>query len=136
MKTVVLVTFLFAASALLHGAEVTNAPIKPPAPLTVAPVLAKPAEKQPLPAAASVKTNAAPTPSLYTEHDTMLEFQKASAKKGFAQSEYVMALRYLSGNGVPKDETQARQLLEAAAKQGHVKARQKLQELKHADKGT
>jgi len=137
MKAVFLLVLVSAGSALIHGAEVADSSIKS-APTTVL-ATAKLSDKQPAAAASPIKTNAPPPASAagsYTEHDTMLEFQKASAKKGFAQSQYIMALRYLSGNCVPKDTAQAQQLLEAAAKQGHGKAREKLQELKHADRGT
>jgi TPR repeat protein len=134
MKTALLLLLVSFPPILSHAAEVAATPVGSPS--ATGTTTAKPAEKPS--AAVAGKTNVAPaiTSGTYTEHDTFLEFQKSQAKKGFPQSQYIMALRYLSGNGVPKDEAKARELLAAAAKQGHVKSREKLLELKRIDKGT
>jgi len=136
MKTVLAPILACAVATLADGADAPasakkDAAIPPPGSLKVA------VQQAPSLSASSAKTNAAstaPSAGSYTEHDTLLEFQKASAKRGFAQAQYIMALRYLSGNGVAKDENQARDLLAAAARQGHVKAREKLKTLKHAER--
>jgi hypothetical protein len=70
----------------------------------------------------------------YNDRDALLTYQKEQAAKGNAQSQFVMANRYLTGTGVEKDEAKARELLEAASKSGNLKAREKLRELDQVKK--
>lgn len=58
-----------------------------------------------------------------------IEFQKKRAEQGSPSSQYDLALRYLTGDGVEKDEQAGRRWLETAAKAGHTPAIRKLQEL-------
>jgi TPR repeat protein len=51
----------------------------------------------------------------YDDTDPNLELQKQQAQKGFAPSQYSMGIRYLTGNGVPKDEEKGK----AFSKQQH-----------------
>lgn len=123
----------------------------PPAVVTVPQVIAMPyivgtnglvLQQLPLP---TVKTNQVAKrepserpPSIIEMHyetdDSLLEFQRANAAKGFPESQYVMGMRYLSGIGVPQDEGKARDYLQAAAARGNVRAKEKLRDLRQGDK--
>lgn len=69
-------------------------------------------------------------PKLTVAPDPQVEQQKASAEKGFAPAQYALGIRYLTGNGVEKNEAKAKQLIKAAADQGLEPAREKLRTLK------
>jgi TPR repeat protein len=56
-------------------------------------------------------------------------FEKQRAAEGSPTSQYDVAIRYLTGNGVEKDQQQARHYLEMAARQGYGPAVQKLKDL-------
>jgi TPR repeat protein len=56
----------------------------------------------------------------------------AAVENGDTRAEVALAMRYVVGNGVPQSCTQARVLLEAAAKRGSAEARQELNELPQA----
>lgn len=56
----------------------------------------------------------------------VLEFQKQRAAHGSPTSQYDLSLRYLEGNGVDKDESQARMWMQKAAEGGHMRAKQHL----------
>jgi hypothetical protein len=56
----------------------------------------------------------------------------AGVENGDTHAEVALAMRYVVGNGVPQSCTQARVLLEAAAKRGSTEARQELNELPQA----
>ncbi len=58
-----------------------------------------------------------------------IEFQMQRAKEGSASSQYDLGMRFLTGNGVDKNEETARKWLGDAAKQGHTAAVKKIQEL-------
>ena len=83
----------------------------------------KPAKTQ------TTSTNTAVIESHYNTTDQVLEFQRANAAKGNADSQYVMGMRYLSGIGVPRDRGLAREFLEKSAAQGNAKAREQLREI-------
>lgn len=70
------------------------------------------------------------TKASYDATDPNLESVKQQAQKGFAPSQYSLGVRYLTGNGLEKDEQKGRALLEASADQGYPKAKLKLKELK------
>jgi hypothetical protein len=72
----------------------------------------------------------------YETDDPLLAFQRANAAKGFPESQYVMGMRYLSGLGVPQDEGKAREYLQAAASRGNFRAKEKLRQLRQAEKQT
>lgn len=54
---------------------------------------------------------------------------RVRADAGDADAQYELALRYMIGKGVAKDEASGAKLLEQAAKQGHKKAAEKLKTL-------
>jgi len=62
-------------------------------------------------------------------------YQKA-AQHGHSGAELNLALLYEKGDGVPKDASRARALIEAAARQGLVPAQRKLAELQQGTKST
>lgn len=59
----------------------------------------------------------------------VVQFQIQQASNGLPSFQYGLALRYLTGDGVPKDEAQARRWLRAAADQGNEEAAAKLKAL-------
>lgn len=59
----------------------------------------------------------------------VLAFQQQRALAGSAQAQYDLAVRYLTGDGVEKSETEARKWLTLAAAQQHTQATSKLTEL-------
>jgi hypothetical protein len=61
--------------------------------------------------------------------DPILKFQQSNAQKKVPESMRAMGLRYLSGNGVPKDEAKGKELLQGAASKGDFAAKRKLREL-------
>jgi TPR repeat protein len=63
-----------------------------------------------------------------------LEFQKKRAAEGHASAQYELGLRYLSGDGVERNEAEGRKWLELAAKGNHTLAIRKLEELKPSSK--
>ncbi|MEW6160735.1 MAG: hypothetical protein AB1813_25170 [Verrucomicrobiota bacterium] len=58
-----------------------------------------------------------------------IEFQKKRAEQGSAQAQFDLGMRYLKGDGVEKDEAEARRWLEQAAKNDFQQAKKKLEEL-------
>lgn len=69
-----------------------------------------------------------------TADDPIVEYQKTDAAKGFPEAQYALGIRYLTGNGVPQDESKGKHLIQAAAEQGSDRARDKLRELRAAGK--
>jgi hypothetical protein len=65
----------------------------------------------------------------FDDRREVLEYQLQSARKGNAQAKYAMALRYLHGIDVPKNETLAMEYLHDARNAGEVRARDKITEL-------
>ena len=89
-------------------------PAPPPIVLYVAPPK-PPAPKSPAEQAAELKR--------------LVAFQQRCAEEGLPSYQYTLGLRYLAGDGVAKDESQALQWLGLAARQGHAAAKAKLAEL-------
>jgi TPR repeat protein len=59
----------------------------------------------------------------------VVAFQKKCAQEGSPSAQYQLGLRYLKGEGVPKDLAEARKWLSLAAKDGHSYAKRKLEEM-------
>jgi TPR repeat protein len=66
--------------------------------------------------------------------DSILEFQKKSATSGFSESQYALGMRYLVGDGVPKDEAKAKELIKQASNGSSTKARAKMWEFEETDR--
>lgn len=98
-----------AASALPPGPTVTPPPTSTAAP-TAADVDKAAAEKE-----ATLKRT--------------IEFQRKRAEGGSATAQYTLGMRYVQGDGVEKNLAEGCKWLRAAAKQDHVWARKKLEEL-------
>jgi hypothetical protein len=58
-----------------------------------------------------------------------VEYLRKRVKQGSASAQYSLALRYLDGAGVPKNQGEGLRLLKAAAKQNHYMSKRKLKEL-------
>ena len=58
-----------------------------------------------------------------------VEFQRKRAAGGSASAQYTLGMRYVQGDGVEKNLAEGCKWLRAAAKQDHVWARKKLEEL-------
>jgi hypothetical protein len=58
-----------------------------------------------------------------------LKFNQDSVDRGEAYGQYRMGMRYLTGDGVAKDQQKARDYLAKAADQGHVQAKEELSKL-------
>jgi len=65
-----------------------------------------------------------------------IEFQTKRAEQGSVTAQYDLGKRYLTGDGLEKSLPQARKWFEAAAKQGHVGAAAKLEEVKKLEAAT
>lgn len=61
----------------------------------------------------------------------LLEWQKKRAEAGSDNAQYELGVRYLTGNGVDKDEKVGMEWLTKAAKSGNFQAKKKLEELKN-----
>lgn len=89
----------------------------------------------PQPAAASARrpaeaaVSALPTQSAEETRRKVVESQMRRATNGSAQAQYDLGLRYLSGDGVDKDEAKGREWLEKSAQGGNKEAARKLQTL-------
>lgn len=95
---------------------VAPAPSAPPA-VPVAPAAAKPVD----PSKAAAEKDAAV--------QRLVSLQKEQAEKGRPGAQYALGIRYLTGDGVPKDGKLGREWLEKSAKQGESDAVKKLKEL-------
>lgn len=58
-----------------------------------------------------------------------MDFYKRSAGQNFANAQFNLGQCYAKGIGVAKDRTLAKQYYQAAADQGHVKAKEKLKSM-------
>ena len=65
----------------------------------------------------------------FNDRQAVLDYQRQSARSGNAQAQYTMALRYLHGIDVPKNESLAMQYLHDARNGGEVRARDKITEV-------
>jgi TPR repeat protein len=63
-----------------------------------------------------------------------IEFQKKRAAEGSPSAQYELGMRYLTGDGVEKDEAAGTKLLEESAKQDYTLAKKRLDELKAKQK--
>lgn len=108
----------------------TNAP-GPTVPAAAAPM----ARPMPVPVR-RVLLRPAPAPSLDKAEveRRVLAFQQKRALEGFESAQYLMGIRYLTGDGVVQDIPTARKWLSKAAEAGHAEAGKKLRELDAAAK--
>jgi hypothetical protein len=67
------------------------------------------------------------------EEDPILEFQKKSAASGFSESQFGLGMRYLAGDGVPKDEAKGKELIKQASNSS-LRARAKMREFEEAER--
>ncbi len=114
-----------------------NAPSPRPAPppnpgLPPGPVVSPPPA---LPAAPAANPSR-PTPAQIEAQKRAVELLRQRAEAGNASAQYELAMRYLNGKGVEKNPAEARKWLTAAAKQGYVWAKKKLDELNAAGEPT
>lgn len=65
----------------------------------------------------------------FNDRQAVLDYQRQSARGGNAQAQYAMALRYLYGIDLPKNESLAMEYLHAARNSGDVRARDKITEV-------
>jgi TPR repeat protein len=140
------VSFLFLPDSYAQSARQLTRKIVPPSnnpPPTGAPPASRPAPAPPKAVSpASGTTNAVPAPPPPADlekakQETLkktIEFEKKNADKGSAWAQYSLGLRYLTGDGVEKDEDVARKWLEAAAKNDDTRAKKKLEELNEKKK--
>jgi len=63
-----------------------------------------------------------------------IEFQKKRAAEGSPSAQYELGLRYLTGDGVEKNEAEGMKLLDQSADQDYTLAKRKLEELKESKK--
>ncbi len=63
-----------------------------------------------------------------------IDYQKKRAEEGSDSAQFDLAIRYLTGNGVEKNEATGMKWLEASAKGGNSQATKKLAELKKKEK--
>lgn len=70
-----------------------------------------------------------PRPSAAETAAKVLAFQQQRALSGSAQAQYDLGVRYLAGDGVEKNLTEARRWLSLAVAQKHALAVKKLAEL-------
>jgi len=105
----------------------------PPAPAPSQP--ARPATPvQPVAPAAPTSVPAPPPPADVekAKQETLkktIEFQKKRAEEGSAAAQYELGLRYLKGDGLPKDAALGRHWIERSATNGYSLAIQKLEDL-------
>lgn len=108
----------------------TPAPVPAPVPVQPAPqpvYRAAPAAVAPSTPVDPAKVAAQKSKS---ERD-LLEWQKKRAEAGSDNAQYELGVRYLTGNGVDKDEKVGMEWLTKAAKSGNFQAKKKLEELKN-----
>lgn len=60
--------------------------------------------------------------------DPILEYQKKDAAKGFCEAQFALGIRYLTGNGVEKNEATGWDWINQASKNGSLRARDKIRE--------
>src|SRR5262245_25995442 len=137
----IFVPCLHAQSARQLTRKIVPPSTNPPPRATAPPSRTAPAPPKAVPSASGA-TNAVPAPpppadaekaKLETLKKT-IEFEKKNAEKGASWAQCSLGLRYLSGDGVEKDEVAARKWLEAAAKNGDARAKKKLEELNEKQK--
>ena len=106
-----------------------NLPVADPAegvaPIVLEPPKALPATNDPGPKRMPVAEGG----TSFDDRQAVLEYHQHSARKGNAQALYAMALRYLNGIDVPKNESLAMQYLHDARNAGDVRARDKITEV-------
>lgn len=66
---------------------------------------------------------------LTAEEQKKLQWQMERAEKGSDSAQFALGVRYLKGEGVPKDAEKAQKWLKEAAKNGNAEAKKKLAEL-------
>ncbi len=141
MKAIRIVLFVLVGQAValscmaqIKGARDYTRKVVPPSP----PPSSAPA--QPVP---SAPPSAAPAPSqdpakAKAEKDAAtkraVDFQIKRAEAGSATSQYDLAMRYMTGDGVELDYGKARKWLEEAKKNGHQFADKKMTELSKLEK--
>jgi TPR repeat protein len=81
-------------------------------------------------AAAGAQAKNPVTNSSSSSSDKLLKYDMGAAEKGNASSQFRMGKRYLSGDGVTKDEEKAKIYFLKAAAQGHDAAAEELSNFK------
>ncbi|MBA4147006.1 MAG: SEL1-like repeat protein [Verrucomicrobia bacterium] len=104
-----------------------ESPAPPPEAAPAPAVSEQPAQPQPVRVAPPVRPKTAE--ELREIEAKTIAFQTTRASDGSASAQYDLGIRFLKGNGVEQNETEARRWLEAAATQGNTLAIQKLAEL-------
>lgn len=124
-----------AVSLSAQSARQLTRKIVPPPPAPAPAASGKPATPtQPVTPAAPTTVPAPPPPAdaekakQETQRKT-LEFQKKRAEEGSAAAQYELGLRYLKGDGLPKDAVTGRQWIEKSATNGYSLAVKKLEDL-------
>ena len=96
-----------------------------------------PAAAQPATNSMAVPGPPPPTDPEKAKQETVkktIEFQKKRAAEGSPSAQYELGVRYLTGDGLEKDEAEGIKLLEESAKQDYTLAKKKLDELKAKQK--
>jgi hypothetical protein len=75
------------------------------------------------------RKNTATANSTTSTKDYVLENQQDRAKAGYRTPQYDLGMRYLTGNGVERDNERAKHWLQLAAAQGHTRAKKELAQL-------
>jgi TPR repeat protein len=68
------------------------------------------------------------------KEDSILEFQKKSAASGFSEAQFALGMRYMAGDGVPKDEAKGKELIKQASNGSSLRARVKVREMEDAER--
>jgi TPR repeat protein len=71
---------------------------------------------------------------LDAETKKKLEWQMSRATNGSAPAQYAIAMRYLTGDGLPKDTEKGTKWLKESAKNDYADAKKKLAELEASEK--
>lgn len=87
----------------------------------------------PVSGAVAVTTNAPATQRKSSTDANLLKYYQDLANKGDAYGQFRMGERYLSGNGVPKDEAKAKDFFTKAAAQGNTDAEAALLRMRNAE---
>jgi hypothetical protein len=67
------------------------------------------------------------------DEDPILAYQKRDAAKGFPEAQFALGMRYLTGNGVEKDESKGMDLIRSAEHNGSLRARDQLLEMRRTE---
>ena len=137
----VIAPFLFTSNSSAQSArQLTRKIVPPPTNSPPSKSARPPSSVRPAPPPPTTPSTAIPAPprpvdpeKAKKEKEEVLkktvEFQKKRAAEGSPSAQYDLGLRYLTGDGVEKNEELARKWLEASAKNDYALARRKLEDL-------